>query len=531
MVNHNHHPWLLVGQWYRWSNPYDPRIGRESRPVFQKYDTSEFAKEFLKDPQRSLKFIEPDDIVHRPVKNKANAWALQSTSTRKLYLDTHKRFYLVVCELHCDIAGFPNANRDETCDTGFVVRRRLPKIPKKILPEAKRTLEELAFSRARLAELEALPPGMKSGASLGIRASLESRYIQAHTQLMHAATEFGISVELQGWVPGIAQGSGKWEKVSEEPQQITEHIFPLFPLIPDPRTKNHSSGGRTLWFGVIPTSSSDIDPFGNARFDDRNLYEIRCLVRRHDPCCPKRRERNHCKGEFVWSRRTESYQLASQCDLLGTSNRPVNIFLPDIPALEAQTALLKPGQGAPVRMIAPADSNLEVIVDSSDFSSVKPKAPGAAICSFSIPLITIVATFVFKIFLPIVTLVFGLFFLLRLKFCIPPSLELDAGAAADLDVALGKVEAGVDVEVAVGGALVAKLNLAKDPTLETTYGAFPKSLSKGELFGIAATQAVDFSASVPDGIQVSPSPPSAADRPLPSNTAGLEYEAHVEVRV
>ncbi len=46
------------------------------------------------------------------------------------------------------------------------------------------------------------------------------------------------------------------------------------------------------------------------------------------------------------------------------------------------------------------------------------------ICSFSIPLITIVATFVFKLFLPIVMLVFELWFLLRLKFCIPPSIEV-----------------------------------------------------------------------------------------------------------
>ena len=48
------------------------------------------------------------------------------------------------------------------------------------------------------------------------------------------------------------------------------------------------------------------------------------------------------------------------------------------------------------------------------------------ICSFSIPLITIVATFVFKLFLPVVMFLFGLLFLLKLKFCIPLSVECRA---------------------------------------------------------------------------------------------------------
>jgi hypothetical protein len=515
MVN-TQHPWLLVGPWYRWQKPYDPQSGRASRPVFQKYDTSDFANEFLKDPQHSLKFVNPDDVVQRPVKDTGSGFKLVSATTRKIYLDTHKRFYLVVCELHCDVAGFPSVKREETCDTGFVVRRRVPRIPANVKAETLSSLKELADSRARLTELDALPPGMKSGVSSGIRATLEARYVKAHTELLHAAVESGISIDLEGWVPRKAQGVGSWEKVEETPAKIEEHIWPLFPLIPDPRTKNHSSGGRTLWFGVVPTSSSDVDASGNSRFDDRSLYEIRCFVRRHDPCCPKRRERDHCHGEFVWSPRTESYQLASQMDLLGTSNRPINILLPDLPTLQAQTAGLKPGQGAPVRMISPPGSAIE-----PDGQGGGQSAGGPSICSFSIPLITIVATFVFRLFLPIVTLAFGLWFLLRLKFCILPTVSLDAGVAADLDLALGRIDAGIDINVAVVGEL--KINF-------DDFRADPKSqvgsLSREEAFRTFASQATDFSGSLSEssGIAHGKSP-----HLLPEPGGILEYEALVEV--
>jgi hypothetical protein len=511
------HPWLLVGPWYRWQDPYDPRTGRASRPVFQKYDTSDFANEFLKDPQHSLKFIDPDDVMQRPVKIAGNSWKLQSAATRKIYLDTHKRFYLVVCELHCDVAGFPSVNRAETCDTGFVVRRRVPRIPANAKAETVASLQELAFSRARLTELDALPPGMKSGASLGIRATLEARYVKAQSDLRLSAVESGISIGLEGWIPLQAQGVGTWEKVEEAPGKIDEQIWPLFPLIPDPRVKNHSSGGRTLWFGVVPTSSSDVDPAGNSKFDDRSLYEIRCFVRRHDPRCPKRRERNHCHGEFVWSPRTESYQLASPMDLQGTSNRPVNIVLPDLRSLQAQTARLKPGQGAPVRMISPPGSAIEPSGQGGGQN-----AGGPSICSFSIPLITIVATFVFRLFLPVVTLAFGLWFLLRLKFCILPAVSLDAGVAKELDLALGKIDAGIDINVAVTGQLKTDFNtFISNPT------SLVSSLSREEAFRTFASQATDFSGSLPEGSGIST---GKSPHTLPEPGGTLEYEAFVEVK-
>ena len=77
---------------------------------------------------------------------------------------------------------------------------------------------------------------------------------------------------------------------------------------------------------------------------------------------------------------------------------------------------------------------------------------GAAICSFSIPLITIIALFVLNLFLPIVVFIFNLWFLLVLRFCIPPQIQ----ASADVDAALAITPPGVDLDadfaVEVAGA-------------------------------------------------------------------------------
>ena len=50
-------------------------------------------------------------------------------ATRKIFLETHKRFYLVVCQVNCDVASFPKAARDRICEVGFVVRRRTARVP------------------------------------------------------------------------------------------------------------------------------------------------------------------------------------------------------------------------------------------------------------------------------------------------------------------------------------------------------------------------------------------------------------------
>ena len=533
MVSAAQHPWILTGPWYRWPSPYDPNSGRQARPVFQKFDDANFVNGFLKDPQHSLKFLVPDDVVGLAGGNRL----LKSMIVRKLYLDIHKRFYLVVCELYCDAAGFPNVDRAQVCEAGFVIRRRVARIPRGLETAVADRLTALARSKMQIAEIDALPGGMRANATLWLRAQLSQQYTAQRTDLQLFGQESGVTLALEGWFPSDHQGVGSWKTTTEEPQVIDEAILPLYPLVADPRIPNFSGGPNTIYFGVLPTLSADVDAAGNARFDENTLYEVRCYVRRHKPGCPKRLGRNDCHGELVWSRRTESYQLANPFDLTGTSNRTINIFLPDLPALEAQAKALKPGQGAPVRLIAPPKSNLEFTMSPPDITTTVqlPGGPGAAICSFSIPLITIVATFLLRLFLPIVVLIFQLWFLLSLKFCIPPMLSLGAGLSGQLSLALGELDAGVDVDVAIDATLLASLQGLTDPTTGKPLSSFVDSsgqpYGKEDLARFVASQSTDFSSTVPPGTTVDPSPAGVLQPTTPNVVPGSEWEKVWEVRV
>src|SRR5690606_8865099 len=99
--------------------------------------------------------------VHKLVAGPANgklssfsAAALVATSTRKLFLPLHKRFYLVVCELHCDSAGFPSVGRDKVCEAGFVIRRRRLNVAEEHAPQAVALLKQIGELTAKLATVQ-----------------------------------------------------------------------------------------------------------------------------------------------------------------------------------------------------------------------------------------------------------------------------------------------------------------------------------------------------------------------------------------
>ena len=133
---------------------------------------------------------------------------LKNTGIRKLFLDSHKRFYLVVCELHCDMPGFPSVNRDQVCEAGFAIRRHAVNMPKS-------------------AEKE-LWQAVSKGSPLAIHAAAEKHKVQ---------------IQLQGWIPSGFEHIGSWLEVDERPQEIKETIHPLYPLIPDPRAARHAGKG------------------------------------------------------------------------------------------------------------------------------------------------------------------------------------------------------------------------------------------------------------------------------------------------
>jgi hypothetical protein len=451
-------PWRLVAPWYRW--PADPSpagsaarvertAGRYTRPVLQKYDTAQLVNEFLKDPQRSLRFVD-EDFVHQASKaivdelpdgrkRSLAEYRYEKTERRKLFLDTHKRFYLVVCELHCDVPGFPSTSREHVCDTGFVVRRRTVPLTETQTADAARIVAMVERVENRERVMAALVPAALRTFAVRHQEVAAARVAAAQQELTIWAKAQQLSVVTQGWFPTTTEHVGAWQDVGTAG---VEQVFPLYPLVPPPADLGHAGRGHTIYFGLVPTGSADVDAGGTARFDDQATYEIRCFVRRHKPQCP-RKPPNCCHGELVWSDPTELYQLAAQFDLVGTSNRPVTMQLPDMDALQAQAAILSPAEIAPFRMKSPPNSSLapQALTD-------KDLPRGGEICSFAIPLITIIATFVLKLFLPIVVLAANLFFLLRLKFCLPPSLSLDAKLKASLDVDLTlDTDIGFDAKV------------------------------------------------------------------------------------
>ncbi len=474
------HPWTLVAPWYRWDRPGVPSSGRDTAPVFQKFAADDFVNAFLKDPQHSLAFDSATDEVHEvdffpatapsaaalagkisslfPL-NKAGALSptrtrLRSTGLRKIYLDTHSRHYLVVCELHCDVAGFPAPKPKEVCQAGFVVRRRHLSYPEGARREAAAIVKNLVAVEA---ELAARANGRATGHSKpkalishlrtlfgtgGVPVEttvLEQRRVELRRVLDAWKHSNDVHWIHEGWQASAEERIGAWEVVEDTPQELQEAWFPMWPLIPDPSLPQHDAAGRTLFFGVLPTASFDTDAAGRARFDASTTYEVRCFVRRHDPRCP-RDDAPDCHGELVWSPPTERYRLAAQFDLQGSANRPVTIQMPDLAELAAQAVGTRLGKFSPVKIIQPQSLMPKVsggVVAGGQMS-------GSSICFVSIPLITIVALFVFHIFLPIVVFIFGLWFLLAFKFCIPPKVGFDVNLEAKLDAALQKPSLDAD---------------------------------------------------------------------------------------
>jgi hypothetical protein len=335
----------------------------------------------------------------------------------------------------------------------------------------------LAANRAKLARLAgpsggtangAVPAPKETATSLAAQANLEAlrarrasvqALIQAEKERLNSwMLRFGVTPQLQGWFksPNGFDKVGVWNNVEETPADLgLESTFPLYPLIPASGDRNHAGNFGTIYFGLLPAMLADIDRLGGPRFDDREFYEVRCYVKRHlkphagdQPC--------RCPDRIFWSPPTETYKLASHFDLVGTGNQPVTIQLPDLKTLAAQA---KPTLG-----VAFAKPDGYFSFSSGSDGKANPGGPtsGIHICSFALPVITIVATFLFELFLPVVTILFGLWWMLALKFCIPPEINVAGGISAEiaLDASLS-FEASIELDV--------------DASLSSNFGAEAES--------------------------------------------------------
>ena len=197
--------------------------------------------------------------------------------------------------------------------------------------------------------------------------------------------------------------------------------------VPRPAKDCAPDPGRSIWFGAVPTYSADLDADGRPKLDESHTYVIRCVARRPHPAPPP-----GCPPVVTWSAPTEPFRLAAFFDPAGTSNRRIHVRLPDFAAVAAQAAK-GPLRGG-VQFERPANSQLPA-GDLGKIPSPGSGLPGGAtaeICVFAIELITIVASFVLALFMPIVIFAFQLWWLLMLKFCWPPT--------ADVSLLLGHLE-------------------------------------------------------------------------------------------
>ncbi len=322
------HPWKLVAPWYRWDR-FAGVHPRDTPPVLQKYETPRLIAELLANPQRSLRFTDEDlvyeTVLGPPPSGRAKSLsratlAVSDPPRRKLFLASHKRFYLVVCELHCDVPGFPDATRVATCQAGIVVRRRRLVVPDAAAGDVTRRARRISRRTAQVAVLErrTIAPKLTVQGRGAHPATVRAAYGRSvyerreravaaledeQRELATVAIGAGARWALEGWVASELQGVGEWAELDDaRPQALDEVVLPLYPLIADPRAEGHAAAGRAIWFGLLPTGSADVDVDGAARFDDATRYEVSCFVRRHDEGCPRAsdgRRRADCRGELV----------------------------------------------------------------------------------------------------------------------------------------------------------------------------------------------------------------------------------------
>jgi hypothetical protein len=479
----NAHPWLLLAPWWHWQPADDPQAGRGTAPLLQMFAADDFIESYLQRPQHSLRFKPDVDTVGSVTRlgaplpaavaraQAAQSWlsgggdalrtqalpvsALQedprnvrlvASGLRKLYLPLHGRHYLVSCSLHCDERGLPAVDPAQVCSAGFVIRRLSAPVPRALERELYTLQQRREQAAAELDELQLRGP-LREHLAWARRRRLQTLEARgelaaalAAAQQAHAAAEaalatwrvqHGITQRVEYWVADpLDPERGRWQDLPAE-QQLAgppdEQFFPLRRLVAPPNEPTHDATGRTLYHGHVPTSSAQRDAEGRPRLDMHALYEIRCFVTRRRSGCTRPRGAAGCQGQRVWSLATEAFRIASPMDAVGCANRPVTLRMPDLNELLAQALARPRGTLSNVRVVHSQQIAPKVVGGQPQPGA----AGGGAICHLSIPLITIIAMFVLNIFLPVVVLLFNLWFLLAFRFCIPPSVS----ASGDIDAA------------------------------------------------------------------------------------------------
>ncbi|MFF7933679.1 hypothetical protein [Streptomyces sp. NPDC007940] len=338
---------------------------------------------------------------------------------RKLYQPNHDRFYALAIELFCDAPGFPSPGDLTGVDLKFVVRRERTVLPPDPTGKAAKAVHELARKviRARYKGLSKLPTDALGDSDVAevlgdpeTRGAFEAEYEQLMLSL-------GARHIVEAWTvsPG---GRGSWHEVKDDtphsPPELTpgEQELPMWQRPPG-GGECVAAQHRSLWFGVVPTFSGDTDREGRPKLDDHSVYRLYCFARKqpppgHDDCPPR----------MWWSGPSRRYRLAAFHDPSGTKNRRVTITAPDFRAVAARAG--RPAGPGGVEILRPPGSQLTFDPNNGSPRNGEVGGTTPESCTYALEVFTIVAMFVFALFLPIVTFLFQLWWLLTFRFCTPP---------------------------------------------------------------------------------------------------------------
>lgn len=424
------HPFALRAPWYvrerEHLTQFDPAA---RRPAIQKYATPDFVDRLVADPRDSLRF-DDDDLWSFPVpvgfpgpgtgRQRFATHRLVRTPMRKLYQPSHDRFYVLAVELFCDEPGLPRPGDVPGLEVGFVVRRERVHYlgPLSAVRELARSLiRDLAHKAGDddVAKLRqgGIPDTEDLDDLVWGQQATEHEFSDRQLRLLQRIRPHRI---VEGWVVTPA-GQGNWRTVrpGDQPGLLADELeLPMWRL--PPRAEDcDAARTRSLWFGVVPTYSSDVDGNGHPRLDDRSIYRIRCFARLQPPP-----GQEHCPPKIWWSAPTRPYRLAAFFDPSGSKNRRVSVKMPDLRDLAARSA--EPAGPGGMEIVQPPGSQLAIKTPGEIPKLDQGGEPGglvASSCTFAIELFTIVAMFLFSLFLPVVLFAFQLWWMLAVRFCFP----------------------------------------------------------------------------------------------------------------
>lgn len=439
------------------------------RPAIQMYDDPEFIRGLTSDPRDSLAFGD-DDLWSYPVPVKPTGngrlrlatWQSVTTGLRKLYQPSHNRYYAVVVEVFCDEPGLPRAGSHDDIEVGFVMRRQFAPGTGPHGRHAARTLMR-QLAREQGLSIDDTVTGLRDMRDLWwADRAWRRQFLDDHADQV---SQLDIDDREQGWFTEQDGSDGRWRPMEATDPTLVEQSFRMWRL---PARDNDCGAARTrlTWFGLVPTYSADhfiMHGRTHPKYDSHAIYELRCFVKQ-----PPAKGKETCPPKIWWSQAaSEPFRLADPMDPEGTAKRLTSITLPDLRRLAARAG--KPMGPGGVAITTPPKSGLVF----NPFDTTKPGALGnGGVCTFALELFFLVAFFLFLAFLPIVVFLFQLWFLLALRFCIPPSIGLDVTATFLADASVD-FSAGVAATVrAPGCPLAAELDAltpGPGPTVDEAF--------------------------------------------------------------